>query len=1083
MIKNNILYQNHTVDIYENYDENDEIVLDYFILEDEIKNQNIENSKLEKFSLCPVCGKILDCNLTNSNKIECEHSNVDKVYLYRVNKDESKIKNNLTSCPICNGKSKKGLIKTISMGKESATALITQIFFEAVDQEENKEEKNENDNKKINILLTKNPKESNKEYKFTKQILSFSDSRQQASFAVKFAESNHHKLLRKRLLFEILKDNEILNFYDSESKLDAIIDKYDLFDSKFGENIVSSTKQAKICLLRELLNVDGIYGGEGLGLYYFKYNPLIDLIKMLDDNAIKEFIAQVDPRITTSFSLEEFKDYLDFFINSFRNIPAIYYDGLTKQDRENYFAYRMFDNHVKLIKVDNIYNSNNEDISKSVYSLISHTNTSNKLEKYTEKIFNIDKELADKLIQNIWNVLIDQKVLFEFDKRNALYSLYADKFLLCRYDMSDWFYCKKCRNLNRINIKNICPYCFENNTLIKSNPNSLLENNYYRNQYMTKKIEKLVYKEHTAQISAEAGKDRQNEFKNKKINYLSCSTTFEMGIDIGSLENVLLRNVPPSPSNYIQRAGRAGRSQESSAFILTYCSPSSHDYTYFENPLRMVEGTCNTPIFSMDNHKIIYRHLLSMSLSDFFRGNKIYFNGVKEFYLEGGFDKFIDYLMSKPENLLNNTNFILNTTNAKELMNGMWIDNILNKIDIDIDISKDRIISILNEIDTTIENMNKDNVELKNSLIRQRKIITEDKDLISKLADGNLIPKYGFPTDLIELRIKDPSINTGNYDLTRDMKIALSEYVPQSEIMVDKKTIVSRYVNKVESLVRSYYYECSNCHKTFVQYSDNLILECDNCNNDEPLVQIGIFLNPKFGFTGEIKNNAGIELKPKRSYSSPVKYIGNGILDGDKIEVNSNMIIYSTKNDEMLIINENPFFTCEKCGYTLIDHENAQLPFIKKKHVGIYSKCNYDKLVKCGFGFTYKTDVLKMVISMHMENYNQAISTLYALLEGISLAFDIERNDIDGIYINEDDKHVFVFFDTVPGGAGHVKRMLDKNELLKAFNYALEKVSQNCCDVACYNCIKNYKNQKYHDFLRRDSAKRFLTNIIGIFNE
>ena len=160
------------------------------------------------------------------------------------------------------------------------------------------------------------------------------------------------------------------------------------------------------------------------------------------------------------------------------------------------------------------------------------------------------------------------------------------------------------------------------------------------------------------------------------------------------------------------------------------------------------------------------------------------------------------------------------------------------------------------------------------------------------------------------------------------------------------------------------------------------------------------------------------------------------------------------------------------------------LPHIDKKHEGNNFKCNNTKLIRQGLGFSYKTDVLKMVISLPFEGgYNQAISTLYALLEGIAFAFDIERNDIDGIYVNENNKHVFVLFDTVPGGAGHVKRLLNKQEMLKAFQYAYEKVSQNCCDVACYNCIKNYKNQKYHEFLRRPLAKDFLDKIIQTFDK
>lgn len=1076
--KNGKLYQNHSVDIYENYDEDEDIVLDYFVLEDEIKNIDVDYSLLQKYSLCPICGKLIDDRIADKSLMSCEHNDVEKVIIYKINKEDSRIKNNLTICPICNGKSKKGLIRTVSMGKESATALITQIFFESLDKKS--DEANEDDVVSTNKLLVHKKVSVNKIDNYTKQILSFSDSRQQASFAVKFAENNHHRLLRKRLLYEILKDNEVLSFDNAEAKLDAIINKKDLFDTSLGMNAISSTKQAKITLLTEILNVDGIYGGEGLCLFYCDYNPVTKLSIELKDSDVTGFLRSID--ISSEILSTDFGNYLQFLINSLRTIPAVYYEGLSRDDRENYFAYRMFDNHVRLTKPDKIYNSDNKDISRSVHGLISNSNKSNRIETYTQKIFNIDKNKADELIEKVWEVLISYGVLHEFDSRNKLYCIDADKFYLHRYSDSKWFYCKKCRRLTRLNTKEICPHCFEESTLIETNPDEFLKNNYYRYQYINKKIEKLVYKEHTAQLSAETGKERQNEFKNKKINYLSCSTTFEMGIDIGSLENVLLRNVPPSPSNYIQRAGRAGRAQDSSAFVLTYCSPTSHDYTFFENPLRMVEGVCNTPVFAMENHKIIYRHLLAMALSKFFKLNVSAFGGIKSFYLDGGFENFIKYLASKPLDLITDTNVVLTTSEAKELKDGKWIEYVLNNSEININLSKEKIENLLNEFEQkkreAIDNNDDDAISY---FARQIGLINSDKDLIGELADGNLIPKYGFPTDLVEMRIKDPNIKADNYDLTRDMQIALSEYAPDSEIMVDKKTVCSRYINKPKELLQTYYYECPHCHKTVLKYSEGELFECQECKN-EVLKEMVKFITPKFGFTGELKKNTATELKPKRSYSSPIKYIGNGSLVGEVIEVNEFLKFYTTKNDELLIVNENPFFVCEDCGYAIIDNDHIMLPSIDKKHDGIYKDCNNTKLVRQSLGYSYKTDVLKMVISLPFDGgYNQALSTLYALLEGISLAFDIERNDIDGIYVNEDNNHVFVLFDTVPGGAGHVKRLLDKNEMLKAFKYAYEKVSQECCDVACYNCIKNYKNQKYHEFLRRTLAKDLLEKLIKTF--
>ena len=106
---------------------------------------------------------------------------------------------------------------------------------------------------------------------------------------------------------------------------------------------------------------------------------------------------------------------------------------------------------------------------------------------------------------------------------------------------------------------------------------------------------------------------------------------------------------------------------------------------------------------------------------------------------------------------------------------------------------------------------------------------------------------------------------------------------------------------------------------------------------------------------------------------------------------------------------------------------------------------------------------------------------MYALLEGISEAFDIERKDINAILNKNDDGwYEIIVFDNVPGGAGHVKRMLDPEGLKLAFKMAYKKVNMNCCDQesSCYNCLRNYNNQKVHKDLKRRFAKEVLKDII-----
>lgn len=670
------------------------------------------------------------------------------------------------------------------------------------------------------------------------------------------------------------------------------------------------------------------------------------------------------------------------------------------------------------------------------------------------------------------------------------------------------FRCDSCAQVWWNDVAGVCPSLRCTGTLASCHPD---DRNYFTSLYGSTKPNAMRVQEHTAQLQADRAKEIAQKFIHGDVNTLSCSTTFELGVDVGEVQGVLLRNVPPSPANYVQRAGRAGRRSDSSALVVTFAQRRPHDRYFFDEPWRLIGGQVEPPLVSLSNDTIVRRHLHAVAYAAFVRleadSGMDWAKSISQWFAtetagSTASDRFIQWLRTRPTSLRDTLVRVCppEAELTDEIPTWGWVDAMLDDGPTS---DKGWYIRAASEATTELDTLHEllqeeyrrgaagEKVGRSINYLEGVKRTLGQRPLISFLAQRKVLPKYGFPVDVVDLDLSwDASKESKWVELDRDLRQGIVEFAPGNVIVAGDAHWTATGLRKPPNREFLMYdwFECKSC-RSFTQRTylgdSSTLSECDACGCTEATKR-GRFVHPVFGFIGEKGGGTPGLARPKKTGWAEIFF---GDYASDTAETVSltqggrSLVVQASRQGQLSAVNTGEggrgFNLCTSCGHIEASPAAGRARGrSKKKEHAIPARSG--RTCSGGFwhvqlGHYFQTDVVMIESDLHIDSAG-ATSAVAALVAGVS-SLGISRGDVDGITRWIGGKPSFVLFDTVPGGAGHAMHLRDRvPELIEA----AKAVSAECecgADTSCYGCLRSFSNQKYHDQLSRKSAIDVLTSI------
>ena len=726
-----------------------------------------------------------------------------------------------------------------------------------------------------------------------------------------------------------------------------------------------------------------------------------------------------------------------------------------------------------------------------------------------------------------------------------------------------WVHCSSCKSVHRpIPGIESCLDC-GSDTVSALDPDAdpvfLARKGFYRKP-VTQALEEpprqpmaLIAAEHTAQLNAPQNEDvfskaEENELlfqdialsgsglggRSTAIDILSSTTTMEVGIDLGALSGVALRNMPPGRANYQQRAGRAGRRGNAVATVVAFGSADSHDEHYFSQPDEMIRGDVVDPKLTLDNPEIVRRHIRAFLLQNYHQDRLPIIDPDQPhdlFSVLGSVSGF-----RKADSLLNRDDFAAWLADNEETLRTRiagWIPEQLSGDDRAL-LLGEFVSDCLQAVDEAIapgpgeeeetEDEDDDDTAGDEEAAEEGEEHPQQASSPGKMLDRLLycgkLPRYAFPTDVATFHVFDRDRSSRHRQImkfapSQGLPIALSQYAPDKQVWIAGKCYTSGAIYSVMKDDRFHaweskrlYMECSDCGfaRTFEagEIVRNDTTDCEACGGENTFGPARYWMRPPgFAHPIGVEEMTSPDEIPETSYATRAKLtMGTPGDDEGWSEANERIRSLKTRR-HLLVSNTGPqqegYNYCVKCGR--IEASNTPSPILAAPHRKPYPDDD-DKLMCDGIGPTrhlvlgtdFITDIalfsMRVAAPLKLKpghySTDVALRTVSeALAKAACQILEIEPGELMAEYrpaltpAGKSGLEAEIFlYDTLPGGAGFASQFADRG--LELFQRALQllKTCPEDCDASCYRCLRSFKNKFEHRLLDRHVGAELLEYLL-----